>query len=265
MRRLILIRNHMDVLCRLFEGGIAPSLALHYGALHLVQFLDVYKDFMGGLDPRQREQVRCAAGLISDAHKHRDALKKVRNCWVAHPPDDDLLAEDASDFVRRVGLPVDPAAHYKMLVCTVMFIDTARALLPEIAEPTVEKFNSSSGAKPKFHCIDLDQIAQNLSSKLDSVRKEAEQKCPDMQWVSLLGAAGVRLDQLGPSDPDAYTARRDGPREGGGGTAMTLPAPLPRPSIGHDAALADATPPCRPAGLSAPRESRTKAGGARGA
>ena len=215
MRRLILIRSHMDVLCRLFEGGIAPSLAFHYGVLRLAQFLDAYEGFMGSLDPRQQKLVACAAGLVSDVHKRRDALKNVRNGWIAHPPDDGLLAEDGSDYVRRIGLPGDPAAYYEMLVCTVAFIDTAGALLPEIAEPTVEKFNRSSGAKPKFHCIDLDQIAQNLRSKLDSVRKEAEQKCPDMQWGSLLGAAGVRLDQLGPSDPGAYAARGDGPREGG--------------------------------------------------
>ena len=215
MRRLILIRNHMDVLCRLFEGGTAPSLAFHYGVLRLAQFLDAYEGFMGSLDTRQQKLVACAAGLVSDVHKRQDALKNVRNGWIAHPPDDGLLAEDGSDYVRRIGLPGDPAAYYEMLVCTVAFIDTARALLPEIAEPTVEKFNSSSDAKPKFHCIDLDQIVQNLRSKLDSVREEAEQKCPNMQWGSLLGAAGVHLDQLGPGGPDPGAAGGDKPCDGG--------------------------------------------------
>ena len=215
MRRLILIRNHLDVLCRLFECGTAPSLAFHYGPLRLVQFLDAYEDFMGGLDPRQQKLVVCAAGLVSDVHKHRDALKKVRNAWIAHPPNDGLLAEDASDFIRRVGLPVDLAAYYEMLACTIIFVDTVRALLPCIAKPAVEKFNRTDDAKPKFRCVDLGQIVQNVRSKIDIVREEAEQKCPGMEWNSLLGAAGVRLDQLGPSDPCVGAARGDGQCEGG--------------------------------------------------
>lgn len=215
MRRLILIRNHLDVLCRLFECGTAPSLAFHYGSLRLVQFLDAYEDFMGGLDPRQQKLVVCAAGLVSDVPKHKHALKKVRNAWIAHPPDDSLLAEDASDFIRRVGLPVDPTAYYEMLVCTVIFIDTVRALLPCIAKPAVEKFNRTGDAKPKLRRVDSGQIIQNVRSKIDTVREEAEQKCPGMEWDSLFGAAGVSLDQLGPSDPRVGAARGDGPCEGG--------------------------------------------------
>lgn len=215
MRRLILIRNHLDVLCRLFECGTALPLAFHYGPLRLVQFLDAYEDFMGGLDPRQQKLVVCAAGLVSDVHKHRDALKKICNAWIAHPPDDGLLAEDASDFIRRVGLPVDLAAYYEMLVCTVIFIDTVRALLPCIAKPAVEKFNRTGDAKPKYRRVDFGQIIQNVRSKIDTVREEAEQKCPGMQWDSLLGAVGVRLDQLGPSDPRVGAVRGNGPCEGG--------------------------------------------------
>ena len=215
MRRLILIRDHMDVLCRLFEGKAAPLLAFHYGVLRLAQFLDAYEGFMGSLDPRQRKLVVCATGLIADVHKRRDALKNMRNGWIAHPPDDGLLAEDGSDYVRRIGLPRDPAAYYEMLLSTVVLIDTVRALLPGIAKPAVEKFNRSGATKHELRCVYPDLIAQNIRSKLDSVREEAERKFPNVQWGSLLGAAGARLDQVGPGSPGACTARRDGSREGG--------------------------------------------------
>ena len=215
MRRLILIRDHMNVLCRLFEEEAAPLFAFHYGVLRLAQFLDAYEGFMGSLDTRQQEQVLCAAGLVSGVHKRRDALKKMRNAWIAHLPDDSLLAEVGSDYVQRIGLPIDPADYYEMLLSTVVFIDTVRALLPGIAKPAVEKFNRSGAAKPEIRCVYPDLIAQNVRSKLDSVREEAERKFPDMQWGSLLGAAGARLDQLGLGGPGACTARGDGPCEGG--------------------------------------------------
>ena len=215
MRRLILIRNHMDVLCRLFEEEAAPLLAFYYGVLRLGQFLDAYEGFMGSLDTRQQKLVACAAGLVSGVHKRRDALKKMRNGWIAHLPDDGLLAEVGSDYVQRIGLPIDPADYYEMLLSTVVFIDTVRALLPGIAKPAVEKFNRSGAAKPEHRCVYPDIIARSIRSKLDSVREEAEWKFPDVQWGSLLGAAGVRLDQVGPGGPGACTARVDGPREGG--------------------------------------------------
>lgn len=215
MRRLILIRNHLDVLCRLFECGTAPPLAFHYGSLRLVQFLDAYENFMGSLDSRQREPVLCAAGLVSDVHKHRDALKKVRNGWIAHPPDDGLLAEDASDFIRRVGLPVDLAAYYEMLVCTVIFIDTVRALLPCIAKPAVEKFNRTDDARPKYHCVDLNRVACNVRGRLEVARRRAGRELPGVRWDLLLGAAGVRLDQLGEGGPRTDAVRVGGPCEGG--------------------------------------------------
>lgn len=215
MRRLIMIREHLGVLCRLFENGAAPSLAFHYGVLRLVQFLDAYEDFMGSLDPQQQRRVACVAGLVSDVHKHGGSLSRLRNGWIAHLPDDDLLAADTSAFFRRVGLPRDPAAYYEMLMRTIIFIDTARALLPGIAKPAVEKFNRTGDAEPNWHLVVLGRAHQSLRASLDGVLKNAKQKCPDVEWDSLLGAAGVRLDRLGPADPGAGADRGGGRRKGG--------------------------------------------------
>lgn len=212
MLKLIAIRNHSDTLCRLFDKEIAPSLASYYGVLHLVKFLDAYEGLLCKLSPEQKEKVLCFTGLISDVYKHRDALRRVRNGWIAHIPDDDFFDEGASGFVRRVRMPGDPATHYEMLACTVKFIDILRALLPDIARPAVEKFNLTADADPKFHCVDLGQVDRNISAKLDSALKNAEEKLPGMPWDSLLAAVGASLDQLGPADTSAGAAGGGGDR-----------------------------------------------------
>ena len=199
MRRLTMIRNLLENLCTLFESGIAPSTASYYGVLHLAQFMDAYDGLMGHLTARQKRLVECVTGLISGVTVHKKALKDVRNNWIAHLQDDGEFAEDASDFVGRVGMPGDPAAHYEIHVCVIAFIDTVRALLPEIAEPTAEKFNRTGDATPKYHCVDLDQVDRNVRARLEAAQKRAEKEFPGMPWDSLLGAAGVRLRQLGPS------------------------------------------------------------------
>ena len=215
MRRMIVIRNRMHALYGLFEKKIAPSVALQYGVQELVQFADAYDGLMGRLTPEQKERVLCVGGLISAVAEHRDGLRALRNRWLAHPQDDDLFAEGASGFVRRNGLPVDPAMYYEMLACAVIFADTVRALLPDIAKPAAEKFNRTGDARPEYYCDTLSRIACSVRGRVEAARKRARKKCPGMDWDSLLGAAGVRLDQLGPGGPKAGIARGEGWREGG--------------------------------------------------
>ena len=215
MRRMIVIRNRMDALYGLFEEKIAPSVAFQYGVQELVQFADAYYGLMGRLTPEHKERVLCVTDLISAVLKHRDGLKALRNRWLAHPQDDDLFAGDASDFVRRSGLPVDPALYYEMLACAVIFTDTARAILPDVAKPAAEKFNRTGDAKPEYYSDTLNRVTRGVRGRVEAAREKAEQKCPGMDWDSLLGAAGVRLDQLGPSYPKAGIARGEEQREGG--------------------------------------------------
>ena len=215
MRRMIVIRNHLENLRILFESKIAPSTASYYGILHLAQFTSAYNGLMGRLTPRQKRLVLCVTDLISGVTVHKKTLKEVRDNWMAHLQDNGWFAEDASDSVRRVGMPGYPAAHYEMHVCIIAFVDTVRALLPKIAEPTVEKFNRTGDATPKYYCDGLNRAIQNTRARLEAARKRAEREFPDMQWSSPLGAAGVRMNQLGPAGPGACTARVDGPCEGG--------------------------------------------------
>lgn len=215
MRRMIVIRNLLENLRILFESGIAPSTASCYGILHLAQFTGAYNGLMGRLTPRQKRLVLCVTDLISGVTVHKKALEEVHDNWIAHLQDDGWFAEDVSDFVWRVGMPGDPAAHYEMHVCVIAFADTARALLPEIAEPTIEKFNRTGDVAPKYYCDGLNRAIQNARARLEAARKRAEREFPDMQWSSPLGAAGVHLNQLGPAGPGAYAARVDGPCEEG--------------------------------------------------
>ena len=257
MQRLILIRNHLGVLCRLFEDGVAPSPALRYGALRPVQFLDEYGGFMGALHPRQ-EQVLCAADLISDLHSRRGALKKVRNSWIAHVPVDGLFAKDASNTARRVGPPVDSAAHYEMLMCAAIFIDTVRALPHCIAKPAAEKFRRAGDAKPKLHRTDFGQIAHNTCSKIDTVQEMAGQKFFDMQRLTarrrwrLLGPARARRPRR-LHCPQGRAVQRES------GTPPPVPRPCPNPV--PDCAAAGVGPPRRPVGLPAPGRPSAEKGG----
>lgn len=215
MRKMIVIRNRMDALYGLFEGMIAPSVAFQYGVQELVQFADAYYGLMGKLTPEQKERVLCVTDLISAVLEHRDGLRALRNRWLAHPQDDDLFAGDASEFVRRNGLPVDPAMYYEMLACAVIFTDTVRALLPDIAKPAAKKFNRTGDAKPEYYSDTLNRVARSVCGRVEAARKRAGQERPGMDWDSLLGAAGVRLDQLGPVGPKACIARGEGRRKGG--------------------------------------------------
>lgn len=216
MRRLIIVRNQLDMLTYLvFVGKITPSLAAYYGVQHLVQFEKAYRRLMRHLPPEQREHVRCVAGLVSGVIEHSSGLRKVRNNWIAHLQDDDSFAEDASDFIEGAGMPGNPATHCEMHICVVAFVDTLRALLPGIAGPAVEKFNRTSDAEPKFRRFDPNRVVQDARSRLDDARKKAKQKFPCLPWDSLLGAAGVRLGQLGPDDPSAGAARGGGQCKGG--------------------------------------------------
>ena len=135
MRRMIVIRNLLESLRIFFESGIAPSTASYYGILHLAQFTDAYDGLMGRLTARQKRRALCVTDLISSVAVHKKALKDMRNNWMAHLQDDGGFAEDASGFIGRVGMPGDSAAHYEMHVCVIAFVDTVRAMLPEIAEP----------------------------------------------------------------------------------------------------------------------------------
>ncbi len=207
-----MIRSLLYGLCGLFESGFAPSTASYYGVLHLAQFVDAYDGLMGHLTARQKRLVKCVTGLISGVTVHKKALKDVRNNWITHLQDDGEFAEDASDFVGRVGMPGDPAAHYEMHVCVIAFIDTVRAILPEIDEPAAEKFNRTCDARPTYHCVDLDQVDRNVRARLEAAQKRAKREFPGMPWDSLLGAVGVRLRQLGPGALPAGLLRpRSGP------------------------------------------------------
>lgn len=262
IQKLILIRNHLGVLCRLFEDGMALSLTLRYSALHPVQFLDAYEGFMGALHPRQQEQVLCAADLISDLHRRRGALKKVRNSRIAHIPVDGLFAEYASTAARRVGPPVDSAAHYEMLMCAAIFIDTVRALPPCIAKPAAEKFRRAGDAKPKLHRTDFGQIAHNTRSKMDSVQEMAGQKFFDMQRLT----AKRRWRLLGP-DRARRPRRLHCPqgrvvqRESGTPPPPLPPVPRPCPNPVPECAAAGVGPPRRPVGLPAPGRPSAEKGG----
>ena len=59
------------------------------------------------------------------------------------------------------------------------------------------------------------RLARSVRGRVEAARKRAGQERPGMDWDSLLGAAGVRLDQLGPSYPKAGIARGEEQREGG--------------------------------------------------
>ena len=216
MRRLIVIQNHLKGLSDLFEREIAPSLAIHYGILHLVQFLDAYHKLMRALDEQEQGRVLCATYLISGVTKRSDGLRAVRNDWVAHLQGKGRFTEDASDFLRRAGLSGDPSAYYEMMASVIAFVDAAAALLPDTARRAVEKFNRTGDAKPKYHCVDLDRINQNIRARLDAVRERANQKFPGMQWGPSLGSAGARLGPLGPVDMTVGAAGGDGQRKGGG-------------------------------------------------
>lgn len=196
-------------------GPVDRAPALPPGVQELVQFADAYDGLMGRLTPEQKERVLCVRGLISAVAEHRDGLRALRNRWLAHPQDDDLFAGDASDFVRRSGLPVDPALYYEMLACAVIFVDTVRALLPDIAKPAAEKFNRTGDAKPEYYCDTLNRVARGVRGRVEAARKRAWKKCPGMDWDSLLGAAGVRLDQLGLGGPRTGIACGEGQRERG--------------------------------------------------
>ena len=236
MRRLTMIRNLLENLRTLFESGIAPSTASYYGILHLAQFAGAYNGLMGHLTARQKRLVLCVTDLISGVAVHKKALKNVRDNWIAHLRDDGGFAEDASDFVGRVGMPGDPAAHYEMHVCVIAFIDTVRALLPEIAEPTAEKFNRTGDATPKYHCDGLNRAIYNACARLEAAQKRAEREFPDMPWGSLLGAAGVRLRQLGPGVlPAGLLHPRSNPAPRASRTAQPPPAWLAGLGGGRDA------------------------------
>ena len=216
MRRLIVIRNRLKGLSDLFEKEIAPSLAIHYGILHLVQFLDAYHELMGALDKREKKRVLCATGLISGVTERSDGLRAVRNDWVAHLQGKGRFTEDASAFLRRAGLSGDPSAYYEMMASVIAFVDAAAALLPDIARRAVEKFNRTGDAGPEWHCVDLDRIDQNVRAKLDAVREKANRLFPGVQWGPPLGSAGARLGPLGPAGMGADAAGGGGRRKGGG-------------------------------------------------
>ena len=261
MWKMIVIRNRMRDLYGLFDVGTAPSIALQYGVQELVQFVDAYDGLMGRLTDEQNKRVQCATDLISGVVEHRGALREMRNSWLAHPQDDGLFAEGAPGFVRRAGLPADPAAYYEMLACAVIFADTVRALLPEVAGPAVEKFNRTGDARPERYCDVLNRVACNVRGRIEAARRG--------------GGAGVPRHGLGPADRcrrrppgPARSLRpphRRRPRERavrrGCGTAMTPPAPRPRPGTGPVRAAAGAPrPPRPPSGLSRPGRSRAERG-----
>ena len=215
MQRMIVIRNLLGTLHILFKSGIAPSTASYYSVLHLAQFTDAYDGPMGHLTARQKRLVQCVTDLISGAAVHKKALKDMRNNWIAHLQDDGEFAEDAPDFVRRVGMPGDSAAHYEMHVYVIAFVDIVGDLLPEIAAPTVKKFNRTGNATPKYHFVDLNRVASDVSSWIEVARKRVEREFPETERNSLLGATGVHLDPLGLGGPGACTARVDKQCKGG--------------------------------------------------
>ena len=216
IRRLIVIQNHLRGLCSLFERGIAPSLAIHYGILHLVQFLDAYHELMGALDEREKRRVLCATGLISGVTERSDGLRAMRNDWVAHLQGKGWFTEDASDFFRRVGLSGDPSVYYEMMASVIAFVDAVAALLPDVSRQAVEKFNRTGDAEPEWHCVDPGRINQNVRAKLDAVRERADRMLPGVQWGPPLGSAGARLGPLGPAGMGAGAAGGGGRRKGGG-------------------------------------------------
>lgn len=197
LRRLIIARNLLDVLSGIrLDGGRDPSFVPHYGVLHLVQFMDAYEGLMGRLNPDQKRLVACLSDLISDIQDHRDALRKTRNMWVAHLQDKDMSVEAPSDFVRRVGLPDDPAWYSEMFECAIIFADAVQSLLPEIAETASKKTHRTADAGPAQFVFDPEQIIQNICARLKKTRKKAEKECPNRQWDSLLSLANDRCEML---------------------------------------------------------------------
>lgn len=198
MRRMIVVRNHLEVLHHLaFEGGVNPSVTSYYGILHLLEFTGSYHGMMEHLNPDEKEQVLCITDLIAGVIGCQKALQEVRNNWIAHLQEYDRFIEDASDFARRVGLPDNPEAYHEMFISTIAFVDTVRALLPDIAGPAVEKFNRSGDAASTLYEFSPDRAMQNARARLEAARNNAEKKFPNLEWDLLLGAVGVRLEQLG--------------------------------------------------------------------
>ena len=218
MRRLIVIRNLLDDLNYIgFEKALAPSVAVRYGILELTQFIDSYNGLLGKLDPYQKSLVLSVAELVADVTRHKDALKKMRNNWIAHLQDKGMFAEDASAFIIKNNLPSDHGYYHEMFARIIIFVDTVQALLPEIAGPTVSKFNRTLDARPIMRAVDLEQAGRIVFAKLERVRKTAESKHPQIPWDMVLGAAGVRLEKLGVDDACTYPMFGPNWKEGGAG------------------------------------------------
>lgn len=191
-------RNLLDNLNSIrIAGERCPPFVLHYGILHLVQFMDAYEGLMGHLAPDQKGPVACLSDLICGMFDHKDALVKMRNQWVAHLQDKDMSAEAPSIFVRRVGLPEDPGWYGETFDCAVIFADAVWALLPEIAIPASKKGAITAGAGPEEYAFDPNRVARNVRDRLEKARQKAENEYPDRPWGSLLGLDGGGPNKLG--------------------------------------------------------------------
>ena len=216
MRKLIMLRDFLDNLNYIgFKKCLAPSLVVRYGMLELVAFIDCYDRLLGNLSPQQKRLVLPLAELIADVARHRDGLRKMRNNWIAHIQDEGKFAEDASEFITRNNLPGNHRVYHEMFTCVIIFVDTLRALLPDIATPTVKKFNCTPDAMPSIDVVDLELAARNVSAKLERVRKKAVAAHPELPWDSLLGASGVCLEKLGGDYLCAHSMLGHGRQDGG--------------------------------------------------
>lgn len=198
MRRLIIVRSLLDNLNRIrLDGRPAPSLASYYGILHLHQFVGAYHGLMGELDDGQKKIVTCLSDLVSEIDSHRDGLRAVRDSWIAHLQDDDKFTEDASEFLKRAGLPENPTWYREMSECAIVFVDAVQALLPDIAEPVLEKFDRTRDAKPVEHFFNPPLATKNVRARLELAQEKAAEEYPNCPWVSLLGTVGVGPKKLG--------------------------------------------------------------------
>lgn len=177
--RLLLIRNSIETLLRVGQKStdfFGISIMIRYLILELDNFVDSQNALMNELNEKQKKFVLCLTPYLEEINRNKEAIKQLRNNWIAHVQTKGHFNEDIMDLIKRMNFSTAPQDTIIMAKCSIDYVDALKIILVKEFDRASEKNNEGRDDAIQSFITDKNMTNQIIQQKKELTKKRLSLK-----------------------------------------------------------------------------------------